>query len=324
MKIDLIVTTASLTEMPSWARRAADDGYDGLFVTETTQDPFLCLAAAAPVADVDLGTAVALAFPRSPMVTAVAAWELQRASNGRFLLGLGSQVRRHIERRFGMPFSPPVARMREYVQALRHVWNAFATGGPCEFRGTFHRIDFLPRAARPAPLDGPPPTVWLAAFGPTMYRTAGQVADGAFVHPIHTVRYLTEVALPAIAEGLDAAGRPADACRLAVTIIPIVGSDEGARERARSLLAFYCSTPNYRPVLDLHGWGEVGRELHQLVQAGKSEQASEAVPDEMIDGLCLVADTWAEAFRMARERYHGLASRLSFYLPPPAGTRVRA
>ncbi|MEV4581561.1 TIGR03617 family F420-dependent LLM class oxidoreductase [Nonomuraea jabiensis] len=327
MKFDLNLVSAAIQDMPASVRDADQSGFDGVFVAETTQDPFLALAAAAAVGrDIDLGTSVALAFPRSPMITAVAAWELQRASHGRFLLGLGSQVRKHIERRFSTAFERPAARLREYVLALRHIWECFDGQHPCEFHGEFYRFDFLPDAVKPAPLRHEFPRVHLAAFGPTMYRTAGAVASGAFVHPVHTVDYLRTVAEPAIAEGLAKADRDRSAFELCVSVLPIVGTGEHghtAQQRAREQLAFYCSTPNYRRVLELHGWQNVGAQLQAMVRNGRSDRAAAAVPDEMLDLFCITADTWPEAVQRARTRYAGIADRLSFYYPPPAGVRIQ-
>lgn len=327
MKLDLNLVSAAIRDMPSTATQARGSGFDGVFVTETTQDPFLALAAAAGSgADIDLGTSIALAFPRSPMITAVAAWELQRASRGKFVLGLGSQVRKHIEQRFSVPFASPVARLREYVLALRHIWESFDGQHLCDFHGEFYHFDFLPDAVKPPPLGHDHPSVYLAAFGPTMYRTAGAVASGAFVHPVHTVEYLRKVAEPAIAQGLVEAGRDRSTFALCVTVLPVVGTGEqgeAARERARRQLAFYCSTPNYRPVLELHDWQDIGAELHALVKRGATHQAAKAVPDAMLDQFCVTADSWPDAVRTARARYAGIADRLSFYYAPPPGVRIR-
>ncbi len=208
MKIDLYLYHPRQEEMPARARQTERGGFDGLFVAESTSDPFQCLAVASPhTSRVTLGTSVALAFPRSPMLTAVAAWDLQRATHGRHILGLGSQVRRHIERRFSAPFTPPAARLREYAQAVRHVWGAFEGEHDLAFHGEYYQLDYLPAAMNPGPLaDGPPP-LYLAALGPQMFEAAGAVADGALVHPIHTRKYLRSVAEPAIARGLAQSGR---------------------------------------------------------------------------------------------------------------------
>jgi probable F420-dependent oxidoreductase len=212
VKFDLYLYHPRQEEMAARVRQAESGGFDGLFVAESTADPFQCLAVAAPhSSSLDLGTAVALAFPRSPMVAAMAAWDLQRATRGRFVLGLGSQVRRHIERRFSAPFAPPAARLREYTQAVRHVWGAFQGSHKLGFDGAYYHLDYLPGMMNPGPLAEGPPLLYLAALGPRMFEVAGAVADGALIHPIHTREYLRTVAEPAIGRcrGLAGGGAPA-------------------------------------------------------------------------------------------------------------------
>lgn len=320
MKFDLNLVTASLAEMPARVEQARSAGCDGIFVAETRQDPFPALAiAGSRTTGIDLGSSIALAFTRSPMTTAVTSWELQRAG-GRFILGLGSQVRKHIEHRFSCTYDPPVPRLREYVAAVRHVWGAFQGEHPLDFRGDFYRLDFLPEAVNPGPMDHPHPAIYLASLGPVMYRTAGAVADGAFVHPLHTVNYLEEVAEPAIAEGLGAQLKDRDDFALAVTVFTVVGSGGAAermRETVRSQLAFYASTPTYRRVLEHSGWARAGERLQRLVRAGRHAEMPAEVSDEMVDDFCIVARTWSEAAELARARYAGVADRISFYNPPP-------
>lgn len=319
MKFDLNLVTASLTEMPDRVEQARSAGYDGLFVAETRQDPFPALAiAGSRTTDIDLGSSIALAFTRSPMTTAVTSWELQRAG-GRFILGLGSQVRKHIERRFSCAYDPPLPRLREYVAAVRHIWGAFQGDHPLDFQGEFYNLDFLPEAVNPGPIEHAPPEIYLASLGPVMYRTAGSVADGAFVHPLHTVNYLEEVAEPAITEGLATQRKGRDDFALSVTVFTVVGtgaSAERMRETVRSQLAFYSSTPTYRRVLEHAGWGRVGERLQGLVRAGRHAEMPAEVPDDMLDDFCIVAATWPEAAELARTRYASVADRISFYNPP--------
>lgn len=325
MKIDLYLYRPRQEEMPARARQAERGGFDGLFVAESTADPFQCLAVAGPhTSRVTLGTSVALAFPRSPMLTAVAAWDLQRATGGRFVLGLGSQVRRHIERRFSAPFAPPAARLREYAQAVRHIWGAFQGSHELRFSGSYYQLDYLPAAVNPGPLAEGPPPLYLAALGPQMFEAAGAVADGALIHPIHTREYLRTVAEPAIARGLAAAGRRREQFGLSATVLGIVGADEGSdaggasREAVRRQFAFYASTPAYRPVLELHGWEALGDKLRALVRQGDAGAMAAVVPDEVLDEFCVSAPTWNEAIDQARHRYHGLVDRVMFQAAPPA------
>ena len=328
VKFDLYLYHPQPDEMAARVRQAESGGFDGLFVAESTADPFQCLAVAAPhVSSLTLGTSVALAFPRSPMVTATAAWDLQRATRGRFVLGLGSQVRRHIERRFSAPFAPPAARLREYTQAVRHVWGAFQGSNQLGFDGTYYQLDYLPDMMNPGPLAEGPPLLYLAALGPRMFEVAGAVADGALIHPVHTREYLRTVAEPAIARGLAEAGRRREDFGLSVTVLGIVESDHGvaSREAVRRQFAFYASTPAYRPVLQLHGWGELSDRLRLMVRQGDPPAAMAAVvPDEVLDEFCVSARTWDGAIERARRRYDGLVDRVMFQSAPPAGTAVTA
>jgi len=327
VKFDLYLYHPRQEEMAARVRQAALGGFDGLFVAESTADPFQCLAVAAPhSASLTLGTSVALAFPRSPMVTAVAAWDLQRATNGRFILGLGSQVRRHIERRFSAPFAPPAARLREYTQAVRHVWSAFQGSHQLGFEGAYYQLDYLPDMMNPGPLVEGPPPLYLAALGPQMFEVAGAVADGALIHPIHTREYLRTVAEPAIARGLAETGRRREDFGLSVTVLGIVESDAGAaaREAVRRQFAFYASTPAYRPVLELHGWEELGERLRLMVRQGDSAAMATVVPDEVLDEFCVSARTWDEAIERARRRYDGLVDRVMFQSAPAVEAAVTA
>jgi probable F420-dependent oxidoreductase len=321
MKFDLNLVTSSLDDVPVRVEQAKAAGYEGIFVAETRQDPFTAVAVAGShVKGVDLGTSIALAFPRSPMVTAMTAWGLQR-SEGRFILGLGSQVRKHIERRFSCTYDRPVARLREYASAVRHIWGAFAGEHELDFHGEFYELDFLPDFANPGPIDHPVPDIYLATVGPLMYKTAGAVADGAFVHPLHTPEYLTSVAEPAVAQGLAQRGAAREDFSLSVTTFAVVGSGAEAdamRTAVRNQLAFYASTPTYREVLTVAGWEHVGEQLQELVRAKRHADMPDAVPDAMLEDFSVSAATWPEAAQAIRDRYQGIADRVSFYNPPTA------
>lgn len=327
MNVDLYLYHPKAEEMAARARQVEHGGFDGLFVAESTGDPFQNLALAAPhTRRSKIGTSIALAFARSPMLAAVSAWDLQRATNGRFVLGLGSQVRRHIERRFSAEFSPPMPRLREYALAVRHVWETFAGEHPLHFHGEYYTLDYLPDAMNPGPLDCGPPRLFLAALGPLMFRAAGEVADGALIHPIHTREYLQRVAEPAIARGLAKAGRNRSNFGLSATVLCIVENDHGeaSREAVRRQFAFYASTPAYRPVLDLHGWGSLGDRLREEVRLGHHSTMAELVPDDVLNAFCVVAATWPDAIRAAKERYAGVVDRVMFQSAPPPETAVPA
>jgi probable F420-dependent oxidoreductase len=236
-------------------------------------------------------------------------------------------VRRHIERRFSAPFAPPAARLREYTQAVRQVWGAFQGSNQLGFDGTYYQLDYLPDMMNPGPLAEGPPLLYLAALGPRMFEVAGAVADGALIHPVHTREYLRTVAEPAIARGLAEAGRRREDFGLSVTVLGIVESDHGvaSREAVRRQFAFYASTPAYRPVLQLHGWGELSDRLRLMVRQGDPPAALAAVvPDEVLDEFCVSARTWDGAIERARRRYDGLVDRVMFQSAPPAGTAVTA
>jgi probable F420-dependent oxidoreductase len=328
MKFDLYLYHPRQEEMAARVRQAEVGGFDGLFVAESTADPFQCLAVAAPHASaLTLGTSVALAFPRSPMLTAMAAWDLQRATRGRFILGLGSQVRRHIERRFSAPFAPPAARLREYAHAVLHVWGAFQGSHELGFEGAYYQLGYLPDMMNPGPLAEGPPLLYLAALGPRMFEVAGAAADGAVIHPIHTREYLRTVAEPAIARGLAEAGRRREDFGLSVTVLGIVesGGGVGSREAVRRQFAFYASTPAYRPVLQLHGWEGLSDRLRLMVRQGDPPAALAAiVPDEVLDEFCVSGRTWDEAIEQARRRYGGLVDRIMFQSAPPVEVAVTA
>jgi probable F420-dependent oxidoreductase len=291
---------------PLPADRAEAIGCGAYWTAETQHDPFLPLALAArETSHIGLGTGIATAFTRSPMITAVLAWDLQAASSGRFMLGLGTQVRAHNARRFSVDAERPAARLRELVLALRHVWEAFQGEHPMEFRGEFYRLDLLPPFFNPGPIEHPRVPIYLAAVTPRLYKLAGEVADGVHVHPFHTASYLREVAVPAMGKKLP----------LVTGVICVVGGAE-AREAARQQIGFYASTPLYRPVVEHHGLGEVQTELGKLAAAGRFDELGSVVPDELLREVAVEADTWEDAAHIIRERYEGLVDAVWIYPTP--------
>ena len=280
------------------------DGYDGVWTAETQHDPYLPLATAAvSTSRVTLGTAIATAFTRSPMVTAMAAWDLQRASRGRFVLGLGTQVRAHNVRRFSVPWEAPAPRLRELVEALRHIWGAFQGEHPLRFRGEYYRHDLITPFFDPGPIEFPAPPIWLAAVTPTMYRLAGEVADGIHVHVFHTARYLREVALPAL-------GARRSEVTLASGVFVVIG---GAADDVRMQIAFYGSTPTYRPVFEVHGWDGLQEKLHGLMGRGDFAGMAAAIDDDVLAEFAVLADDWDDAWRQIRVRYDGILDRVGVY-----------
>jgi probable F420-dependent oxidoreductase len=310
VKLDATLRAVELRAVAEQSARAEALGFDGVFVTERNSDPFLALAlAAAATQRVDLGTAAALAFPRSPMEVAYTAWDLQALSGGRFQLGLATQVRAHIERRYGAAWSDPPARMREFVLALRAIWAAWRDGTPLAFEGAFYRHTLMPPAFRPVDHDLGFPKVLIGGVGPRMVEVAGEVADGLLVHPLQSPRVLADLTLPALARGLAAGGRCREDVELHVAVLVATTDDEW--EDARRRVAFYGSTPAYRPVLAVHGWGDRGDELHRCSRAGDWDELPGLVDDEMLSAFVIRATDAERLAAELRHRYGGLADRVS-------------
>jgi probable F420-dependent oxidoreductase len=319
------VSTTPL-DIESAAVRAEADGYDGMIVAETKHDPFVGLTLAARGTDrITLTSGIAVAFARSPMTIAMAANDIQLISGGRFMLGLGSQVKAHIERRFSMPWSQPAARMAEYVEAVRAIWRAWETGERLTFTGEFYTHTLMSPFFDPGPNPHGTPPVWIAAVGEGMAETAGRVADGVIGHSFTTQRYLDEVTIPAISRGRDAASRDAASVGLSVPAFVAVGDDQHsldvAVEATRRQVAFYGSTPAYRAVLELHGWGDVADRLHAASTRGQWEVLGGLITDEMLGEFCAVGSP-AEVAATVRDRFGGRVTRLSFNAPYPVAPEV--
>lgn len=316
MFVDHISAPGPLVDAFGAAREAVDVGFDGFFTAETSHDPFLPLAVAAIAAPgLTLGTGIAVAFPRSPMVVAQTARDLADASGGRFILGLGTQIKPHIVRRFSTTWSAPVPRLREYIEALRAIWSAFESDAPLRFDGEHYRFSLLTPFFSPGPSGHGAIPVAIAGVGPALSRLAGELCDGFHIHPFHTVRYVDAVIEKNIADGAVAAGRrPSEIARY-VSVFIVTGRDEAEmasmRSRVKSQIAFYASTPSYRPVLDLHGW-EFGAELTALTRRGRWAEIGEVVPDEVVDEVAIVAEP-DRIGAAVRARYSGRVQRLSFY-----------
>jgi probable F420-dependent oxidoreductase len=315
--------TADLDDVPVLARGLEERGYGGVWTSETDHDPFLpLLLAGVATTRLQVGTAIAVAFARSPMTVAATAHDLQRHTRGRFVLGLGTQVRAHVERRFSMPWSAPVPRMREYVAALRAIWAAWQEGTRLAFRGEHYRHTLMTPVFSPESHEWGAPPVYLAAVGPGMTRLAGEVADGLFAHAFTTARYLRERTLPALEEGLAAAGRSRDEVTVCLPGFVVTGATEEERTAAadavRARIAFYASTPAYRPVLELHGWEGLADELHAL-SVGRREDRWTAmrdlVDDEVLGTFAVVAGP-ADVGGEVRARFEGLVDRFSVPAEP--------
>lgn len=297
-------------------------GFDGAWLPELSHDPFQALAIAATrTSSIELGTSIAVAFARNPMSLAVAANDLQLHSGGRFLLGVGSQVKAHITRRFSMPWSAPAERMREYLAAVRAIWHSWATDTPLRFEGQFYTHTLMTPSFSPGPNPYGNPRIVLAGVGPHMTRVAGEAADGFFVHGFTTERYLREVTVPALREGRALAGRQGlEGFEVSGLPFVVTGIDDEqtafADAAVRKQIAFYGSTPTYRSVLELHGWGALAAELNQLSKQGDSDEMGRRIDDDVLHAFAIVAPPAQVAARLL-ESYGDIFTRTGFYAPYP-------
>lgn len=308
-----------LARAPELARALEQQGYDGCWTGEINHDPFLpLLLAAEHTSHLELGTSIAVAFARNPMIVANLGWDLQSYSRGRFILGLGTQVKAHIEKRFSMPWSHPVRRMREFVLALHAIWSAWRDGTELRFEGEFYTHKLMTPMFTPEPQPSPAPKVFLAAVGEAMTEMCGEVADGLLAHAFTTTRYLHEVTLPALQRGMRQSGRDRSGFEVSCPVFIVTGDDDAEMAAGaagvRKQIAFYGSTPAYRGVLELHGWGDVATELHRLSRQGEWDVMGALIDDEMLEAFAVVApvDTLAAALK---SRCDGVIDRVMPSLP---------
>lgn len=300
------------------AARAEKDGLGAVWSAEAGHDPYLPLSAVAAATErITFGTAIAVAFPRSPMVHAQVAWDLHRMAPGRFVLGLGAQVKAHNERRYGVPGDHPVARMRDMVRAIRAIWRCWQGGEKLAYRGEFYQHTLMTPFFSPGPVgDGPPPAIYLAAVTAAMLEVAGAEAEGVHVHPLHTERFLDDVVLRTAREAASGAGRGPAAMGFAVPAMIATGRTaedvDRAKPAVRAQIAFYASTPSYREVLNIEGRGEVADQLHALSRTGRWGDMPELIDDELFASVCTAA-TWGNLAAALASRYRGRATRLMPY-----------
>jgi probable F420-dependent oxidoreductase len=327
---------SDLAKAAAGAKLQEDLGFDGLWAAETNHDPFLALTLAAEHTErIELGTGIAVAFARSPMTLAQTAYNLNAFAEGRLLLGLGSQIKAHITRRFSMPWSHPAARMREFVLAMQAIWASWEDGTKLDFRGDFYEHTLMTPFFDPGANEFGAPKVFLAAVGELMTKVVGEVCDGMLCHGFTTESYLREVTMRALGEGFDAGGRTRADIQLSLPAFVVTGTTEeemaAAAEGVREQIAFYGSTPAYRGVLEHHGWGELQAELNALSKQGGWKQMGTLIDDEILGTFAVVA----EPDRVGDEllaRFGDLVDRISFYAPyqaasdafAPAIERLRA
>ncbi len=316
LKFDAMIGPQPLQRAGALGQRAAEVGLSGLVVTEAGRTAYLTCGALAVAADIDVLTGIAVAFPRSPMVTASVAWELAEASGGRFRLGLGAQVRAHIERRYGAEFDPPGPRLREYVLAVKQIFRSFRTGEPLAVEGDFYAMSLLPPMWSPGAIDVADPPIDVAAVNPWMLRMAGQVADGVHVHPLNTSIYLRETVLPELAAGAARSGRRVDELEVIVPAFLCVGDTEEEqnrwREMARVQVAFYGSTPNYAFIFDqLDREGTTDR-IRERQRAGDIPGMAQVIDDDILKEFTTVG-TWDGIADEIVAKYGGMATRVVSY-----------
>jgi probable F420-dependent oxidoreductase len=273
---------------------------------------------AASTKRITLGTAIAVAFPRSPMVTAQIAWDLAEQSNGRFILGLGTQIKAHITKRFSTEWTAPVPRLREYIQAMRAIWNSWQNNEPLRYTGEHYRFTLMTPFFAPSPMPYSNIPIYIAGVNEGLCRLAGELCQGFHVHSFHTIRYLKELIIPNIAQGAQRANRTRDQVALNCGVFVVTGrNDEEIRNNAipiKSQIAFYASTPSYHPVMEMHGWMDVANRLNQMSREARWAEMWELISDEMLHEFAVVAPVHELAYRV-KERYEGLLDRVSYYWP---------
>jgi probable F420-dependent oxidoreductase len=318
MKLDVALWIDDLTEVAAAAQDAERTGFSALWTSDTNHNPLFPLVLAAEhTGRLQLGTSILVAFARSPMDVAYQAWDLARYSGGRFILGLGTQVAAHITRRFGMEWRTPAdEHLREYVRALRAIWQAWQTGERLNFRGDFYKLTLMAPFFDPGPHGHPHIPIYTAGVNLRMCRLAGEISDGFHVHPFHTRRYLREVVLNAIDEGASSAGRSREGMEISSAIFAAAGEGQAEIDAAiafiRQQVAFYASTPSYAPVMELHGWGDVREQLSRLAVRKRWDEMAPLISDEMVNEFAIVS-SWRELPAKINEKYGGLLDRVTLY-----------
>ncbi len=323
MKIDGGLMMADLREAGRLAAHAEKLGYDGIWTAEAGHDPYLGAAIAATTTErITIGTNIAVAFPRSPLVHAQVAWDLQTASRGRFILGLGTQVKGHNERRYSTPWTAPGPRLREMVQLIRHIWDVWQHGTKPGFQGKYYQFSLMTPFFSPPPLEWPHIPIYIAGVNPYICRLVGELAEGFHIHPFHSVKYITETVIPNVQAGLDKSGRQRSAVALATTAFVIAGKNRDEIERAkgavRQQLSFYASTRTYAGVLEAHGWGETCYQLNEKAAKGDWTGMASLITDEML-AVYAVEGMYDEIPDLLKNKYGRLIDRLGFYAPVRPG-----
>lgn len=319
MKVDMGGYAATIDEAGSTAARAESLGYDGWWAAETQVDPFLAATVAAERTErIEIGTAIAVAFARNPMTVALQANDIQALSGGRFALGLGSQIKPHIEKRYSMTWSKPAARMREFVLAIRAIWEAWETSGKLDFQGDFYSHTLMTPFFDPGANPHGNPDIYIAAVGPLMTEVAGEVCDGVLCHAFSTERYVREATIPAVERGREKAGKTLDGFKISAPgfVVALESEEDRAAgaEFVRQQIGFYGSTPAYRPVLELHGWGDLQDELNAMTKRGEWDRMAEVIDDEVLNTFAVIGTPEA-ALAEVNRRYGDITTRIAIAAP---------
>jgi probable F420-dependent oxidoreductase len=319
MLFDVTIFPKDLNKVGEIAQQVEDYGFGGLWTAETSHNPFLPLThAASATKRINLGTGIAVAFPRSPMVMAHTAWDLAEQSQGRFILGLGTQVKAHITKRFGSEWSAPVPRLREYIEVMRATWNTWQNGVPLRYTGESYRIILMTPFFSPEPIAYLNIPIYIAGVNEGLCRLAGELCEGFHVHPFHTTRYLKEVIIPNIEAGAQKTGRTRQDVKLTCMIFVVTGNTPEEIQQSmmatKSQIAFYASTPSYKAVLEMHGWSDLAERLTKMIRENRWNEMWTEISDEMMNAIAVVG-TPDELPYKVKERYEGLLDRVGYYFP---------
>lgn len=319
MQFDVTIFPKDLNTAGEVARQVEEYGFSGLWTAETSHNPFLPLTHAAIATQrINLGTAIAVAFPRSPMVTAGIAWDLAEQSKGRFILGLGTQIKPHITKRFSTEWSAPVPRLREYIESMRAIWHTWQTGEQLRYTGEHYRFTLMTPFFSPDPMPYFDIPIYIAGVNERLCRLAGELCQGFHVHPFHTIQYLKELIIPNIEAGAKRSNRSREDVKLTCAIFVVTGKDaEEIRNNAiatKSQIAFYASTPSYSSVLEMHGWQDLGERLGKMTREGRWSEMWQEISDDMLNEIAVVAPI-DELAHKVKERYTGLLDRIGYYFP---------
>ena len=316
MKIDAGIEKINPKDSGNAAKSLEDAGYDGAFIPETSHDPFLPLVTAALATEkIDLYTSIAVAFARNPMILANLGYDLHLLSKGRFILGMGSQIKPHITKRFSMPWSSPASRMKELIEAIRAIWDCWQNESKLDFRGEFYTHTLMTPMFNPGPNPFGLPKIYVAAVGPLMTKAVGESADGLLVHPFHTPQYMKETTLPIVERALTSTGRNRSDFDFSISVMTATGTNEESYKKAidacKNAISFYASTPAYKGVLDIHGYGDLQGKLNLMSKEGKWKEMALLIDDELLNTVAVVAETPEAAAAEIKLRYGEQGDRIT-------------